>query len=273
MSTKIIYATGGLLLAMVGSAVAAPTVLTDVPGYGYNTSAYRVGGRYVGCGPTSGAMVLATYASRLATPSSLVGDPLATAWDLHHNYVNTNADGFGAGLDFQKGMESYVSDHGYSLDAVIHVEPSSYDPTEWVGYTVGSDLVTDATFWNVHTWDIVDSLFIDFIAAEINAGDPVVLTVDSDGIDGTDHWMVCAGYDDATNQWAGYNTWDTSLHWYDVESGFIAGNTMGVGFARTFDFVADQGPEPQGVIPAPAAVLLASFGLGLVGLLRERRVL
>jgi len=100
MKNKIIYTTVVLVLVLAGSSVAAPVLLTDVPGYGYNTAAYMVGGRYVGCGPTSGVMVLDTYDSRLATPDTLVSDPLATAWDLHHNYMNTDALGFGSWIGY-----------------------------------------------------------------------------------------------------------------------------------------------------------------------------
>lgn len=77
---------------------------------------------------------------------------------------------------------------------------------------------------------------------------------------------------DETLQWAGYNTWDSSLYWYDVESAFIVGNTMGVAYARTFDFTPGD-VVIDGVIPAPGAILLGSIGCGLVGWLRRRRIL
>jgi hypothetical protein len=241
------------------SSYAAQTYLTDVPGYGYNTVAYKVGDAYVGCGPTSGTMILDTYDNRLATPGSLVSDPLTTAWDLHYNYMNTNAGGYGNTTDFHYGMQDYASDHGYVLDAVIHVEPTTYNPADWT-YAVPDDLVADATFWNTTTWNINVDDFIDFIAPEIAAGDPLMFSVDTDGSgEGlADHWMVCVGYDDTAGQWGGYNTWDTTLHWYDVESSHIAGNTMGIAFVRTFEFV-----------PEPATLLLLS--LGSLAVLRKRR--
>lgn len=257
-----------LSLGAVQTSDAIQVYIGDVIGYGYNSAAYMSGGRYVGCGPTSGAMILDTYDNRLATPGDLVGDPLSTAWDLHYNYMNTNAAGFGAPADFHYGLEDYAFDQGYLLDAVIHVEPTSYLPANWPEYVAGDDLITDATFWNTSTWDIIDNAFLNFIKPEIDAGDPIMLTVDSDSNGGTDHWLVCVGYDLEAGQWAGYNTWDNILHWYDVESAFIAGNTMGVGYVRTFDFLGaiDNG---EVTVPEPTTMLL--LGLGLMGLAGVRR--
>jgi hypothetical protein len=202
-------------------------------------------------------MILDTYDNRGAT--GLIGNPLTDAWDLHYNYMNTLPSGFGPASDFHFGIEQFALDRGHIVDAVIHVEPTTYNALDWPGYTVGPDLALDATFWDTTTWDILDAQFLSFLAAEIDAGRPVSVTVDSDGIGGTDHWMVGVGYDTATNQWAGYNTWDTALHWYDVTSAFIEGNVMGVGFVRTFDYLG-----PVNDVPEPATILL--LGSGLFGL-------
>lgn len=211
------------------SVYALPVTLSAVPAYAYHVSPAPDGqSAIIGCGPTTGAMILGTY-------WALQPSPLAAARAMGApGYMNTNAAGYGNSLDFQMGLEEYALDQGYPVDAVVHVEPTTFTAANWVGYTEGPDLAKDATFWNTTTWDIIDSAFLAFLQAEIDAGRPVSITVDSNGDGGTDHWMVSVGYDLQTGQWAGHNTWDSTLHWYNVESGFIAGNPMGIGFVRTF---------------------------------------
>ena len=59
------------------------------------------------------------------------------------------------------------------------------------------------------TWDI--------FRAEIDAGRPMVLLVDTDGSGGTDHFVTAIGYDDAggARRYACLDTWDTSVRWAD----------------------------------------------------------
>jgi hypothetical protein len=49
---------------------------------------------------------------------------------------------------------------------------------------------------------------------EIDARRPLVLLVDSDADGNTDHFITAIGYDDATMEYAAYNTWDLGIHWY-----------------------------------------------------------
>jgi len=49
---------------------------------------------------------------------------------------------------------------------------------------------------------------------EIDERKPIVLLVDSDGDGYTDHFITGIGYDDATMEYAAYNTWDSVVHWY-----------------------------------------------------------
>ena len=49
---------------------------------------------------------------------------------------------------------------------------------------------------------------------EIDNRRPIVLLVDSDADGYTDHFITGIGYDDATMEYAAYNTWDSAVHWY-----------------------------------------------------------
>ncbi len=49
---------------------------------------------------------------------------------------------------------------------------------------------------------------------EIDNRRPIVLLVDSDADGNTDHFITGIGYDDATKEYAAYNTWDSAVHWY-----------------------------------------------------------
>jgi hypothetical protein len=60
--------------------------------------------------------------------------------------------------------------------------------------------------------------FMDFsweeYKSEIDNRRPIVLLVDSDADGYTDHFVTGIGYDDATMEYAAYNTWDSVIHWY-----------------------------------------------------------
>jgi hypothetical protein len=275
-SFLVLFAVISIAAIPTGAALAAQVVVPGAQGYGFNVIPPPAGGNnpgdIVGCGPTSGVMILKTYTNQGAT--GLIGDALTDAWDMHYNYMNTDSGGFGKPSDFQFGVEDFALDRGYIIDAVVHVEPTSFDPTHWTAYTEGPDLAKDATFWDTSSWDIVDNQFLAFLKAEIDADRPVGLTVDSDKDGKTDHWMVGVGYDLEANQWAGFNTFDSSLHWYDVQSAFIAGNTMGIGFVRTFDYLGpvDDGGDDNPSVPEPGTFLLLGAGLFVLAGVRRRVV-
>jgi hypothetical protein len=65
--------------------------------------------------------------------------------------------------------------------------------------------------------------------AEIDAGRPIELLVDSNGDGSTDHFIPAFGYDDSTGtkMYAAYNTWDNSLHWYNFGP-MTAGTPWGI---------------------------------------------
>jgi hypothetical protein len=305
---------GILLLAItitvlpIGTATANQVVLS-VPAYGYNTidgsgNGYDGLTGAIGCGPTTGAMIMEYWTNNGAP--GLITNSLADARLMGAGpdnpinttplYMDTNNGGFGPSYQFQFGFESFAASRGYDFNAAIHKNATDNPAVDqmagsgWDMYTFSGpdqNIFYDVNFWNTTTWDIIDSAFIAFIKAEIDAGRPLSASVfgDPNFVPGTildtgftsggaNHWMPIVGYDDVTNQWAGLNTWDNTLHWYDTTSAFFdtipGGNynipNMSIAFVRTFDFV---GPI-ENQIPEPSTFLLVGMGLAGVGLFRKR---
>ena len=50
--------------------------------------------------------------------------------------------------------------------------------------------------------------------AEIDNNRPVIILVDTDGDNSTDHFVVGIGYDNSTEEFGCYDTWDNNIHWY-----------------------------------------------------------
>jgi len=67
----------------------------------------------------------------------------------------------------------------------------------------------------------------DNLVYEIDHGRPAIINVDADGDGYSEHYVTAIGYDDATNEYAVYNTWDHDIHWYQwhLEQ---AGNPFGL---------------------------------------------
>ena len=266
--------------------------------YPYNTSSYMSGGAYVGCGPTSGAMILDYFQNENANSNFLKNNSgLDTAWALHTT-MNTNSAGDGSPYNIKSGMESYVNGLSpvtigtqqttYSLNVMYHVG-STYDashigasPSNPLGFNAygafGTAWTNDANFYystgsgSTESWHINADLFESWVATRLAAGTPIMVTVDSDGDKGGDHWIPLVGYNDVTNQYAYYNTWDSSLHWANIAYVTDEGSGwFGISGVRDFTLTSNTVTIGGGGtdVPEPATMLL--LGLGLVGLAGARR--
>jgi len=233
------------LICLLGgswSAVQAGVVqlsnFTDFSAYPYNTATYALSvpgtDLFMGCGPTTGAMILGYFdhqgAASLLTPPTPAGvdEGVATAVALRGAaYMQTGtafgaSDGFGSIYRIKPGLENYASDRGHEVDVMIHAW-DGYDPTndpapdpdgsDWLNsYGVYDDAWNnDGDFWDYTggAWTIDDSDFYTFTAAKLLAGIPIFLTIDQDATsDGGDHWVPMVAVDDTGGNYQ-YGYYDT----------------------------------------------------------------
>jgi len=195
----------------------APTtvVIPGVPAYIW----------YRGCGPTSAGMIVG-YWDGNGFGDLVVGDASDTTGNLDNIHdmiaspehyadygdpsLNPDLSELGGAhenncvADFMRTSQSYYSmSYGWSL--FNYADNGLYEYAQYRGYS-------DATAWN-EAW-YSDTLW-DNIVADIDAGYPVMLLVDTNGDGGSDHFIPAIGYNDTTMQYAAYNTYDTTVHWYD----------------------------------------------------------
>jgi hypothetical protein len=204
---------------------------SSFPAYPYNTSSYKQSGAFVGCGPTTGAMILAYFQAvhsltgLLTNPGTGTDAGLNTAWALHgQSYMKTDATGFGKVVYIKTGLEQYASGKGFSVKVTIHVGSSYSDPNSsaaaWLNAygTYGDAWTNDGVFWqNSGTGSSIDSdKFCDFLAVKFAQGIPIFLTIDTKAAGEGDHWVPMVGYDKSAKKYAYYDTYDTNLHWADI---------------------------------------------------------
>jgi hypothetical protein len=242
-----------LILMQASMVYAAPIGIIDFakfPAYPYNTAAYMVGGAYVGCGPTTGAMIFAYFQHHfgltglLTNPGAGVNEGLNTAWALHGaSYMNTGNDGFGSVYDIKPGLENYAADRGFQVKVMAHAATDEDPLTSWYNDygPYGVAWTNDGNFW-LHpggVWNIDPNLFCDFVGAKLSQGIPIFLTVDSAPPEGGDHWIPLVGYDKAAGRYYYYNTYDTTLRnapiaYYERTPG---SGDYAISFVRTVEYI------------------------------------
>ena len=131
-----------LVFFAVQPAFAVPTYLanysTQFTAYDYNTATYWTPTYgYVGCGPTTGAMILNYLQNHFGVTGLMEsGSGLNTANTLHGSaYMQTGTNGLGSVYRIEPGMEGYASDEGFDVDVVMHVSPTYTAPNgTWDAY-------------------------------------------------------------------------------------------------------------------------------------------
>lgn len=192
------------------------TIIDDVPIYIWHR----------GCGPTALGMIIGYYDLHgfcdLYDDSTLlqtnnINNLIAS--DGHYNdyslpedyYPNLLQDVSEIGIphqdnsiaDFMKtSMSSCGNYWGWSWASDIGTAFEEYISFRNPNYITN----TEYEYYSNNSWDEYK--------IEIDNNRPVIILVDTDGDGSTDHFVVGVAYDNSTQEFGCYDTWDSNLHWY-----------------------------------------------------------
>ncbi|MFH1730049.1 MAG: LEPR-XLL domain-containing protein, partial [Planctomycetota bacterium] len=237
-----------------GAGSVGSVIIDGVPAYVW---------RY-GCGPTAVGMIIGYWDSHgypnfvegsAEIQTSAVNAMIASTG--HYEDYSKPVDNAGTGLLADKSSTGGAHDNNsvadwmytsfssrqnyYGWSWFSNIDDGFEGYAEYVGY---AEADARNKTWGVFTWEAY--------VAEIDNDRPVGLIVDTNGDGWTDHFITGIGYDESTHQYAAYNTWDRSVHWYDFKQ-ISSGQRWGVYGATFFD----PGPSAVDAV-APAAELAAA---------------
>jgi hypothetical protein len=222
---------------------------------------------YPGCGPIAGGMLVG-YWDAHGFGNLITGGDGTNSWDTNPVNVKKMIASDGYKTDYWPTPDLTTPTH--TDDSLADFDHCSRLPLDVQSLsTFGYQLTglrdyftyrgyTGSTGENKEVAPLDPDAFWNDFVAEIDAGRPVELLVDSDGVDGIDHFVAAIGYDVTGGQrkYVCYNGWDTAEHSYYYAP--VGNEAWGV-YGGTF-FVA----------PEPATMALMGLG-GLVVLIRRRR--
>ena len=214
--------------------------LADVPAYGV---------WWHGCSPTAAGMMMGYYDAFTGYEDLIVGDAGTQTDDVNDAIASP---GNIADYALYDGVDDYSYFTPYpdmseidpagahtddSIADFMHTSRSADGLTHggsWltmIGLGVEEYVVYRLPGHTASSTDVVwGALDMSSYSAEIKAGRPVLLGVDSDGDGQADHSITGVGYDLINQQYAYYNTWDTDLHWADFQ-GVAYGQPFGIHMA------------------------------------------
>ena len=191
-------------------------LIDDIPSYTWHR----------GCGPTALGMIVGFYDIHgfydLYDDSTLLQTNninMLIASDEHYYdyslpqdyYPNLLQDISEAGIphqnnsiaDFMKTSMSICGNYwGWSWSSDIGTAFEDYIYFRNPNYITN----TEYEYYSSSSWDEYKM--------EIDNNKPVIILVDTDGDDLTDHFVVGIGYDNSTQEFGCYDTWDNNIHWY-----------------------------------------------------------
>jgi hypothetical protein len=218
-----------VLMSLVLVCSASAVVISDVPAY------YGL----MGCGPTAAASVMGYYDTHgydnLFAASGWGVVSLSSNVDVEANQLATamgTTSGWTLVSNIASGVTNFASQQGYNFVATT----LDYREFSWLNYTNA-----------------------------INANQPVMLSVDSNGDWNCDHEVVAVGYEERADglYYGYYNGWNEfeGIQWAKFAWSVFNTAAWGISFA-TFVSPVYAATTP---VPEPGTCLL--LGLGLIGLI------